>query len=80
MSATSEKATEPVRGRMLESLIEALSGKQSEINLNFHRTTIGIPRFRTNVELNGTISLTVHMRDMTESEKEAYALRASTTR
>jgi hypothetical protein len=79
-TTTSEKPETVIRGRLLESLIEALAGKASEIDLNFHRTSIGIPRLRTNVELNGTISLTVHMRDMTENEKEAYAQRASAPR
>jgi hypothetical protein len=78
MSTTSSANPETkVQGRLLENLIEALAGRASQIDLSFNRTSIGIPRLRTNLELNGTISVTVHMRDMTDSEKEAYAQRAS---
>jgi hypothetical protein len=65
--------------KFLEELIEALEGKQSEISLNFHKTSIGIPRLRTTMELNGSISLTLNMRDLTDTEKQAYASRAAST-
>jgi hypothetical protein len=64
------------RIRLISELIDALQGKQSEIALNFHKTSIGIPRLRTTMELNGSVSVTVHMRDLSESEKEAYAQRS----
>lgn len=80
MSNENEPKTAQGRERFLEDLIEALQNKQSEIALNFHKTSIGIPRLRTTMELNGTISLTVHMRDLTDTEKEAYAQRSIAVR
>jgi hypothetical protein len=76
-TVTSAQPEQIGRAKLMESLIQALEGKQSEISLNFNRTTIGIPRLRTFMEVNGSISLTVHMREMTDSEKEAYAERAT---
>jgi predicted house-cleaning NTP pyrophosphatase (Maf/HAM1 superfamily) len=79
MSSPETSESSPARRKLLEGLIEALDGKQSEIALNFHKTSIAIPRLRTAVELNGTISLTVHMRDLTENEIQAYSERAATS-
>jgi hypothetical protein len=74
--STTETPKSGERVRLIEGLIEALQNKQSEIALNFHKTSIGIPRLRTTMELNGSISVTVHMRDLTDNEKQAYAQRA----
>jgi len=58
---------------LLEGLIEALGDKHSELNLNFQRTRLTVPGTQMGIELNGVVSLTVHMRELTENEKKALA-------
>ena len=58
-----------------DGLVEALANKQSEVDLNFQRTTVRFPGMPVGVEINGTITLSVHMRDLTSEEKDALASR-----
>jgi hypothetical protein len=60
---------------LLEGLIEALANKHSELTLNFEHTSLGIPSLHTAVEVNGTVRLSVHMRELTETERQALAQR-----
>jgi hypothetical protein len=59
---------------MFERLIEALSDKHSQLDLNFQRVSLRLPGMQQlGVELNGTVTLSVHMRDLTDQEKETFA-------
>lgn len=60
---------------LLEGLIEALANKHSELALNFEHTSLGIPSLHTTVEVNGTVRITIHMRELTDNEKQALAQR-----
>jgi hypothetical protein len=60
---------------LFEGLIQALANKHSELNLNFQHTSVGIPNLHASVELNGTITVSIHMREMTDDEKQALAQR-----
>ncbi len=59
----------------LEGVFEALANKHSQLDINFQRTTLRVPGFQASVELNGTVSMTVHLRELTEDEKKASAQR-----
>jgi hypothetical protein len=54
-------------------LIESLGNRHSQVDVNFQRTRITMPGSQLGVELNGVITLTVHMRELTEDEKKASA-------
>jgi len=58
---------------MLAGLLEALANKHSELDLNFQKVSVTLPNVRMSVELNGTITVSVHMRDMTEEETKALS-------
>jgi len=59
---------------MVEGLIEALANKHAQLDINFDKTGVRILGMQQiGLELNGTISLKVHMRDLTEEEKKALA-------
>jgi hypothetical protein len=61
---------------MFEGLIEALADKHSQLDLNFQKVSLRLPGMQQlGIELNGTITLSVHMRDLTDQEKEALAAR-----
>jgi dihydroorotase-like cyclic amidohydrolase len=59
---------------LLEGLIEALANKHSQLDLNFQKVGVRVAGMQElGLELNGVISLSVHMREMTEEEKQALA-------
>lgn len=67
------KEAEKTEKGLFEGLIEALGDKHSQLDLNFQQTRMTMPGTQVGVELNGTVTLTVHMRELTESEKKASA-------
>lgn len=59
---------------LVEGLIEALANKHSQLDINFQKTGVRILGMQQlGIELNGVVTLTVHMRDLTEEEKKASA-------
>jgi hypothetical protein len=61
---------------LFQGLIEALADKHSQLDLNFQNVSVRIPGMQQmGVELNGTVTLSVHMRDLTDEEKQAFAAR-----
>ena len=58
---------------LFEGLIEALANKHSQLEINFQNVNLRMPGMQLGVELNGAVSLSVHMRDMSEDEKRAFA-------
>jgi hypothetical protein len=54
-------------------LIEAISDRQGEMELRLEHVTLKLPLVPETIELNGTVTLTVHMRDLTDKEKAAHA-------
>ena len=59
---------------LMEGLIEALADKHSQLDLNFQRVTLRAPGMQQiGVELDGTITLSVHMRELSEQEKQALS-------
>jgi hypothetical protein len=58
---------------LFEGLIEALVDRHSQLDINFQRTNMRFPGMQLSVELNGLLSLSVHMRELTEEEKAASA-------
>jgi hypothetical protein len=59
---------------LFEGLIEALANKHSQLDLNFQNVSLRVPGVQQiGVELNGTLTLSVHMREMTDEERNALA-------
>jgi hypothetical protein len=58
---------------LFEGLITALANKQSQVDLTFNRTSLRFPGTSVGMEVTGTISLVVHMRDLSDEEKQALA-------
>jgi hypothetical protein len=68
-------AGEIVEKGPLVRIIEALEGKHSQLDINFQKTSVRIPGIQQSVELNGLLTVSIHMRDLTEEEKRASAQR-----
>ncbi len=58
---------------LFEGLITALADKQSQVDLTFNRTSVRFPGTSVGMEINGAISLVVHMRELTNEEKQILA-------
>ena len=59
----------------LEGFVEALADRHSQFDINFNGVTVKLPNSPVGVELNGILTLTVHMRDLTADEARASAAR-----
>lgn len=55
----------------LEGLIESLADKHSQLDINFQNTHIKLPGMEKNLEIDGLVTLTVHLRELTDEEKRA---------
>ncbi len=58
---------------VLENVIDSMGDKYSQLDINFQKTTLKLPGIPQTLELNGTVTVTVHMRSLTEEEKRASA-------
>ena len=58
---------------MEEGILEALSDKHSQLDISLQGMSIKHPNSGIGVELNGLLTVTAHMRDLTEDEKKASA-------
>jgi len=70
---------EPSSGRNvanpLVDLIEALSDRHGELELSLDRVTLKLPLLPDPVEVNGTLTVSMHLRDLSEKEKGAHVAR-----
>jgi hypothetical protein len=57
------------KGSMFEGILEALADKHSQLDINFQGMSIRM--FGVSAEFSGLISITAHIRDITEGEKKA---------
>ena len=69
-----ESEASSVAGELESELVEALANKHSQLDINFQKTGVRILGMQQlGIELNGVVTFTVHMRDLTEDEKKASA-------
>jgi hypothetical protein len=54
-------------------LVEAISDRHGQMDIRLEHLSLRLPLVRDAVELNGTITVTVHLRDLTDKEKSARA-------
>ena len=73
MSENKERGAGGVERGVIAGLLEALADKHSELNINLQKVTIKLPKMQVGVELDGLITVTVHMRNLTDDEKRASA-------
>jgi hypothetical protein len=55
--------------------MDALANRRGEVDLRLDHVALKLPWIPETVELNGTVSLTFHMRELTDKEREARAAR-----
>ncbi|MDG6959524.1 MAG: hypothetical protein JRN13_06610 [Nitrososphaerota archaeon] len=70
--AQSKSASEAEKS-VVEGVLEALSDKHSQLDVNLQGMTVKFPNMGIGIEFNGLVTVTAHVRDMTEDEKKASA-------
>ena len=54
-----------------EGLIESLADKHSQLDVHFQNTSIKLPGIEKSLEIDGLVTLSVHVRELTDEEKKA---------
>ncbi len=72
MNMKSEVESDLTKG-MIEGAIEALTDKHSQLEVQLDGIRVHLPGTRFAVELNGSVSVSVHLREMSEPERQALA-------
>jgi hypothetical protein len=57
---------------LVEGIIGALTDKHSQLDLRLRGLTLSLGDSRLALKLSGDVSVAVHMRDLTEEEKDAH--------
>jgi hypothetical protein len=58
---------------MVGDWLDALKDRQSELEIRLPALTLSMPGTHLSIQLSGTLLVSVHMRELTDEEKEAYA-------
>ena len=57
---------------VFEDMVQAVLDKHGQMDIRLDRVSWKVPILRDAFELNGTVSVTIHMRDLTDREKQAH--------
>jgi len=57
---------------IVEGLIGALSDKHTQLDVQLRNLTLSLGGSQLGLELNGTVTVAVHMRDLSEEERDAH--------
>lgn len=62
---------EPTPPNFLVDLVEALSDRQGQLDFRLEHLSLRLPVMRESIEVNGQVSVSIHLRDLSPKEKEA---------
>ena len=71
----SEKSTGQQAAGLFESVLEALADKHSQLDINLQNVSVRLPNAKISVEISGLVTVTAHVRDLTEDERRASSSR-----
>ncbi len=63
--------TTPSESNLFQDFVQAIADRHGQMDIRLEHLSLRLPLLKESVELNGTISVTVHMRDLTDKEKNA---------
>lgn len=63
----------PANSNFFNDLMTAVADRHGQLDIRLEHVALRLPLINESLELNGTISLTVHLRDLTDKEKQARA-------
>jgi hypothetical protein len=53
--------------------VEAIANRQGEVDLRLDHLTLRLPMLQEAIEVNGALSISMHLRELTEKERSARA-------
>ena len=56
---------------LFQDFIQAIADRHGELDIHLEHLSLRLPLLKESLELNGTISVSVHLRDLTDREKQA---------
>jgi hypothetical protein len=62
----------PSESNLFQDFVQAIADRHGQLDIHLEHLSLRLPLLRENVELNGTISVSVHMRELTDKEKQAH--------
>jgi hypothetical protein len=65
--------TSPAMPNMFLDAMEALANHHGQLDIRLERLSLRLPFSGRSLELNGTVSVSVHLRELTEKERTALA-------
>ena len=69
----SSRHTAGIEKSIVAELIGALSDKHTQVDINLQGMNVRFPNTGMGVEFDGLVTITSHVRDMTDDEKKASA-------
>jgi|HubBroStandDraft_1064217.scaffolds.fasta_scaffold06356_4 hypothetical protein len=60
---------------LFQDFVQAIADRHGEMDIRLDHLQLRLPLLRESVELNGTISVSVHVRQLTDKEKQARVAR-----
>jgi hypothetical protein len=67
------KDAEDISKGMLEGAIDALLDRQSQLDVRLQDLTVSLPGTHIALQMSGTLTVSVHLRELTDEEKQAHA-------
>ncbi len=64
---------EPHPSNPFLDLVEAIANRQGEVDLRLDHLTLRLPMLKEAIEVNGALSISMHLRELTEKERSARA-------
>ncbi|HKN06542.1 MAG TPA: hypothetical protein VJ021_02905 [Thermoplasmata archaeon] len=64
---------DPSGSNLLLDMVEALSDRQGELDIRLEHLSLHLPMIPESLELNGQITVSLHLRDLSDKEKAARA-------
>ncbi len=64
---------EPTTSNLFVDMVEALSDRQGELELRLEHLSMRLPLMPEAIELNGHVTVAVHLRELSDKEKQAHA-------
>jgi hypothetical protein len=58
---------------MVEGILDALTDRQSQLDVQLKGLTLSVPGTPLSLKFSGTVTVSVHMRELTDEEKAAHA-------
>lgn len=58
-----------------QDLVDALANRHGEVDLRLDRLTVKLPMLRDPVEVSGSLTISVHLRELSDKERAANIAR-----